>query len=365
MTQKWVIPGIPNTGRKLFCLVNSLHMLFQHQGENIPLHRLIPMTGVAFGFRYLNDGRFVHPVVMGCTCAAALAFTSRQLAYEWDIVADNDWKTAWGRIRESLIRNLPVAIGPIPYAILSYNPRAGEELRGDHFCVLCGFDEEKDTVWVNDPDGFSYAPLSLSALGSVWQSPQHLCPVLPQAPLAMMVTVKAQPEHPGESLKAVLGRACRLMRGEIVYDPLEATAPPRFIFTGIPGEEKLAADIRSRFDGADSRRLTQITRRMQEVTFLQGTQAKADIAHYLLNWAHRILGKGENELLLDISKLYERESSLYLEALKSCSVINKEMAMNTTTDQPWNELAQIMSDIAFIERKALVSLEELIGGSNE
>jgi hypothetical protein len=338
-------------------------MLFQHHGENIPLHRLIPMTGVAFGFRYFNDGRFVHPVIVGCTCAAALAFASEQLGFGYDIVADKDWETAWGRMKESLVKNAPVAIGPIPYGILGYNPKAGEELRGDHFCVLCGFDEEKDIVWVNDPDGFSYAPLSLSALGSVWQSPQHLCPVLPQAPLAMIVTGKVQLERVGESLKVILGRACRLMKGEIVYGTLDAMVPPQFILMGIPGEERLAADIGSRFSGADSRRLSQIIRRMQEVTFLQGTQAKADIACYLRDWTNKFPGKGGNQLLMDTSRLYERESSLHLEALKACSAINKAMATNMATDELWNDLTEIMSEIVSIERNALVLLEALVGGT--
>jgi len=296
---------------------------------------------------------------MGCTCAAALSFISEQLGYGYEIVADKDWDTAWGRMKKSMTENLPVTVGPIPYTILDYNPRAGEELRGDHFCVLCGFDEEEDTVWVNDPDGFSYAPLSLTALRLVWQNPQAQCPILPQAPLGLIVKGKTKHEPGTKSLGAILKRAYRLMRGDIMCEPLETAGPPQFIFTGVPGERKLATDISNRFDGADSRRLAQTARRMQEVTFLQGTQAKADIAYFLRNWAERLSSKEIRKQLGEISEYYDTESTLYLEAVKVCSQVTKSIASNTAIDEPWNSLAQIIEEIVSIEEIVLVRLEQL------
>lgn len=358
MMNKWTIPNVPNTGRKTFCLINCLHMLFEFQGENIPLHRLIPMTGLAFGFRYFNDGRFVHPVVMGCTCASALSFASDQLGYGFDLITDKDWDTAWGQIKQSLSNNLPVAVGPIPYAILGYNPKAGEELRGDHFCVLCGFDEEEDLVWVNDPDGFSYAPLALSAIQKVWQHPRPPCPIMPQVPLALMLKSKSRHAQ-GESLKGTLERACRVMKGEILYEPLEGADPPHFTFIGIPGEKKLAADVRSRFEGADDKNLAQISRRMQEVTFLQGTQAKSDTAFFLRNWTNRPPGEENKKELSRIAEYYDNESALHLEAVKTCYLVTRAVAENNDFDDLWDRLSEILEEIVSLEERALDAIEQV------
>ena len=117
--------------------------------------------------------------------------------------------------------------------------------------------------------------------------------------------------------------------------------------------------MRSRFEGANDRTLAQISRRMQEVTFLQETQAKSDTAFFLRDWTNRPPGEGSKKELTRIAECYDRESALHLEAVKTCYLATKAVSENNDFADLWDRLSQILEEIVSLEEEALDTIEQV------
>ena len=347
-----MIPAVPNSGNKNCCMINSLHMLFQFHGENIPLSRFIPLTAYTFGFFYSNNGKLILGWPFGCPCLDAMTFISKQLGYDFEVIKGDIWKTVWEEVREWLDNGIPVLVGPLPIRIYSYNPRV-PQTSWDSMCVICGYDRSKKIVFINDTFGLSYVPIQINDLELSWSEGKQLCPVLPEVPFFLVAKKKVMAYKESDLIKNMLKRASQQIEGRKISETL---------YTGIIAERKLANDIGSHFNTSNKRVLVAILSLLRNVTFFCGNQAKSDIACLLSDYTYKLPPEVDRKKILKLEEVYEEESSVYLEALGISGHLIGELQKDVKIVNAsfFNILQEKMETLVNLEEKAKNLLQVIV-----
>lgn len=327
-------------------------MLLQFHGVNIPLPRFIPLSTFTFGFQYSNDGKIIVAAPLGCPCQSCMAFITEQLGYSYEIIVGEELSDLWSKAKQYIDSDRPIVAGPLPMELYQqYNPQA--PLTGyDSFCVVCGYDEENNTVFITDTFGLGYMPISMDSLESGWRKGKRLCPkaLIPQVPFLFVVKEKLRAYDELEVARNALKRACNLMKGQELSDSLSL---------GIIGEKKFARDLENQFHISDTNKLAIVIGLLRDLLFLIGSQAKGDIAYLLRDFAAKASSQGERSQTLSLAELYEAEQTIYMDALKTSSLTSKAIEAGSEFAPYFETLHKQMKEIVNLEEKALDILQGL------
>jgi hypothetical protein len=159
------LPLVPFEGRMSYCLIKSLQMVLAYQGHSYSLPWLECVSGEAFEFVYVRDGKQFFAVI-GDRYHIAGEHLLRTLNYTYTYTGSSDGPTALVALEDAL-RKGPVVTGMLDMGYLTYSPYHQNALGGDHAIVVLAL--EPDRVIVHDPDGFVAVPLPLSDFLAAWQ----------------------------------------------------------------------------------------------------------------------------------------------------------------------------------------------------
>lgn len=159
------IPLVPYTGEMSYCLVKSLKMVLDSQGQNYPLWWLEVVSGETFGFLYIRDKqRFI--AVNGYVYHRAGEHLLRTLNYAYTYTSSPDDASALASLEDAL-KSGPVVAGMLDMGYLTYLS-GHQQLRGvDHAVVVLALQPE--AVIVHDPEGYPTMPLPLDDFLEAWK----------------------------------------------------------------------------------------------------------------------------------------------------------------------------------------------------
>ena len=345
-----VIQAIPNTGRHNACHMNACHMVLHFHGVNIPLPRFIPLSTFGFGFMYLNDNGRILASASGCPCRGSMSFITEQLGYDYETPTAQDIKSPWLQIKEYIDSGLPMVAGPLPMDLYrQHNPQA--PLTGlDSFCVICGYDDDRSTVYLTDTFGLCYMQVSRDSLEQGWEVGKRLCPVeiIPSVPFLFVVKGKKKSSYDElEVTRNALKRACEQMEGKALSDTVS---------TGLVGQKRFLNDLERRFN-LEERKLPIVASIIRDFACLIGAQSKYDIAYFLRDYASK-LAESDGRVS-GLAGLFEQEGSLYLEALGEYSLNAKGIESGLEIEPYFHKLYELMSRIISLEEEELGILQEI------
>lgn len=158
-----VIPDVPYLQDIMAprCHVTSFRMILEFYDIKYTASYLMTLSGLNFGFTYFKGWNMAY------SCPATpdgpweiLAYAADKMGCKAIFVKNKPWNETWKLLKDWVNKDVPVLIARLD---MQYLWKTAVPIC--HVVVLCGYDEEKGVVMVNDP-----------ALGEVGEGARYLPP---------------------------------------------------------------------------------------------------------------------------------------------------------------------------------------------
>jgi len=345
---KRLISAVPNTGRHNSCHINCCHMALQFRGENIALPEFIPLSTFTFGFLYVNDGKFVLPAISGCPCRDCMEFITEQLGYSYEIINGDSLDSVMPGLKECIDANQPVVAGPLPMELYrEFNPQA--PVTGlDSFCIITGYDDEAQKLFLTDTFGLGYMPVGFEKLASGWEAGKRLCPkdIIPNVPFLFVVKEKVRDYDELAVMENSLKRAYQLGKGKEISESISL---------GLVGQKKFLEDLKSGL-GLGKEKLGLGLTMIREFIGLIGAQSRGDIVYFLHDYARKLSEKTRRAQVLKLADLYEKERFVFIEILKATSIALEDLEAGRKVEPHFSVVHDKVKRIVDLEEQSLALL---------
>ncbi|MGG7220216.1 hypothetical protein ACQXR1_07805 [Bacillus sp. ATD] len=152
-------------GNGHYCYSNSTAMFLSSIGENVSPQLIEILTGVGLGAMIENEKKLYFSMRDpddGINYALnILGFTAEEHQQASDL--DDPFPLLKQQIKQN-----PVILGPLDMGELTYHPNHKNLNGSDHYVL--GYQMDNENIYVQDPAGFPFVPLSLDQFKKAWMA---------------------------------------------------------------------------------------------------------------------------------------------------------------------------------------------------
>nr|WP_252400971.1 BtrH N-terminal domain-containing protein [Bacillus subtilis] len=152
-------------GNGHYCYSNSAAMFLSSIGEHVSPQMLEVLTGVGLG-AMLENGKTLFLSMRdpddGINCAFNILGIDAEEHQQADCL-----EAPFSLLKKQIAR-APVLLGPLNMGELTYLPNHKHLNGADHYVL--GYDMDNQSIYLHDPAGFPYVPLTLEQFKKAWKA---------------------------------------------------------------------------------------------------------------------------------------------------------------------------------------------------